>query len=413
MQILSILPATVAPSFKNYYGRLSQQQIIIIGLALLALGKLVWQLVNKKNRLVQNVRQSFVADVSILLASKQSITPLREKAPIDSQTVRLSDFFPQQEEANFKAEIAQLWRQPTNWDEQSLQRLNAAKEAVLQQAWQDYQITCWILKNGHFLASDLIRQKSAYQFIDEFLAHPYLLIQRPFGIILIPILAKLLQDIEKGSDKLSVLLRSKLQDVTYKQHLLQAIDFAVWQKQWSNGQKPQIYGTMLTVKISNSENSGALSLIRSGADINKYSPTFGNNPILLSIAKGWNHIDPRTGVLGSQKPIICELLNSHQLDINATHFKTGMTALHLACIRGDDIELIDMLLARGANPALKDYNGYTPLDLLDENYESAQKTVAQQTGGFSFWQENKCSVATLPSRQERLKNIAKIRQRLS
>ncbi|QJT95119.1 hypothetical protein HGO53_06010 [Wolbachia endosymbiont of Diaphorina citri] len=220
--------------------------------------------------------------------------------------------------------------------------------------------------------------------------------------------------------------------------------------------------TELMFDISNS--SVAKGDIEKDENINKYSLLYGNNPILLAISKGWNHINGQdfsgfcsnlqkdinkgesflpqyekdlkeklyirnrvnknkkilnkiSGLL-KQKDIISKLLEREDLDINCIHLSNGMTPLHIACLRGDSPELIQRLLDKGANPDAVNYKGEKPIDMLGYSYEDTQEIVGKMAGGCTFGildaytecDENKSVVATLPTRKEREDNIKVIRE---
>ncbi|WP_237398568.1 ankyrin repeat domain-containing protein [Wolbachia endosymbiont of Diaphorina citri] len=217
--------------------------------------------------------------------------------------------------------------------------------------------------------------------------------------------------------------------------------------------------TELMFDISNS--SVAKGDIEKDKNINKYSLLYGNNPILLAISKGWNHINEddysricdnlqehinqgelilpkyeenlerklciRNGIdadkkilkkcsgLLKQRDIISKLLEREDLDINCIHLSNGMTPLHIACLRGDSPELIQRLLDKGANPDAVNYKGEKPIDMIGYSYEDTQKIIESITGGYKFeseekYDENKSVVATLPTRKEREDNIKVIRE---
>ena len=138
------------------------------------------------------------------------------------------------------------------------------------------------------------------------------------------------------------------------------------------------YGTRLTIDVSNTDMFVLKTLAYS--DVNQYAPYYGNNPLLLSVAKGWNHENSQNNKY-TQQAIIRALLSCPSLDVNAIDLKNGMTALHLACLRADSPELIQLLLDKGAVPSLKDRHNRTPVDLLNTSYEEAKKYIEQYTGG--------------------------------
>lgn len=156
-------------------------------------------------------------------------------------------------------------------------------------------------------------------------------------------------------------------------------------------------------------------------DINEYSLLYGNNPIILAVSKGWNHTDPDGAKQNRgkflQRKIINDLLDHPNLDPNVIELKTGMTPLHIACLRGDDPELITRLLKKGAGIEAKDYKGNKPIDLLNYEYKEVQKIIGSMTGrifgvdsGNIRYEENKSFCATLPTKQERDENIKQIRE---
>jgi hypothetical protein len=163
----------------------------------------------------------------------------------------------------------------------------------------------------------------------------------------------------------------------------------------------------------------ALKLIAAGADINKYSPHIGNNPILLAVAKGWNHVSdelPEDKLPGieNQKAIIEALLSREELDVNAINVTTGMTALHIACLRGDEATLIELLLQKGAKMDYKDCYGKTPADYLDYKYNDVKNILPMLLNGFQFGVAdhlpNTSTMATLPTEEERARNVLLIKK---
>lgn|GEM_PF-5043890 len=193
--------------------------------------------------------------------------------------------------------------------------------------------------------------------------------------------------------------------------------------------------------ISNSMAEQAIQIICSVNDpfiINQQSPV-GNSPLLLATAKGWNHVDDRHSLdmpvirelisgffymfAGQRQSSILEtLLKVEDLNINIQDENTGMTALHFACLRGDDPKFIQMLLNKGADWQIKDKQDRTPEDLLNLSYEATQNIIFHSTclsfnddrqkfnGSLSWNREACCSTATLPSREERSINIQQIKQ---
>lgn len=183
--------------------------------------------------------------------------------------------------------------------------------------------------------------------------------------------------------------------------------------------------TQLMMDISNSNSKRIGYLINQTKNINKYNLRYGNNPILLSIAKGYNHANtehkgPQPSL--QQKNIINKLLEREDLDINCIHLGSGMTPLHIACLRGDSSELIQKLLDKGADLNAVDYYGNKPNDLLSYSYEEVQIIIQNMTGNYKFGgkehsyiklREDQSYTATLPTREERESNIQEIRKILS
>jgi len=202
---------------------------------------------------------------------------------------------------------------------------------------------------------------------------------------------------------------------------------------WQHDSEPLISSTVnsnthLINQLGSTNYENTMSLIELGADVNQYSAKHGNTALLLAVSKGWNHQDSENFVPNvfsrfyPQRKIIISLLE-HKADVNAIHLVNGMTALHIACLRGDDPELIVLLFNNRANLNAKDYEGRTPLDLLNLDYESAQKIIIQMTVlseiGWKEWNfgyklpENKSITATLPTRKHRRENQKEIRELLA
>jgi len=186
------------------------------------------------------------------------------------------------------------------------------------------------------------------------------------------------------------------------------------------------YSNHLLLFLASSMHRFVIAMINFGVNINQYSPIEGNTPILLAVSKGWNHQNskeesPNKSTIYQQREIITSLLDNGA-DVNAAHLSNGMTPLHIACLRGDDPELITLLVEKGAKWETKDYTGRTPLELLNFNYESTQHMIAKLTNSYRseepwvFGQskaENQSETATLPTRQQRRENQAKILKHFS
>ena len=202
--------------------------------------------------------------------------------------------------------------------------------------------------------------------------------------------------------------------------------------------------TPLIDAISSTDTEAVLSLLDRGANPNKYS-TDGTNPLLLTMIQGPKHCsdgckkDEKTPM----QTILDALLKQPRLDWNARELTTGMSALHLACLRGD-LDLVGNLLTK-ISPHCRDYQNNTPLDLLSKSYEEVQEILYKLTGELfgnmdldedlegipkivrlvtsstksskgnspnTDLYENESPGATLPTRLERNKNVGAIRELL-
>ncbi len=190
------------------------------------------------------------------------------------------------------------------------------------------------------------------------------------------------------------------------------------------------YTFEFTITLASTHYPCVMALIQLGVDINQYSPMEGNNPFLLAVSKGWNHQNPDAPVsvpstFYPQKEIIQKLLEI-KADVNAIHLANGMTALHIACLRGDDPEFIKLLLAHGAKFDAKDYEGHTPLTIMDSDYSSTQTIIRNLTNSINDYAliesfnfgcrglpEYRSNTATLPTQEARLKNQTQIRKILA
>jgi ankyrin repeat protein len=177
----------------------------------------------------------------------------------------------------------------------------------------------------------------------------------------------------------------------------------------------------LIINVSNTETVDALNLIRAGVDVNRYTPYYANNALLLAVTKGWNHVridgsgKSDRNFPGTQKEIIESLLESAHLDINAILFN-GMNIMHIVCMRGDDPAFVERLIKLKADIYAMSIEGIKPADLLNTDYCFAQEIISNLTGGVFGLVNGKTTspnvslTATLPSEGQRTKNIKKIKE---
>jgi ankyrin repeat protein len=95
----------------------------------------------------------------------------------------------------------------------------------------------------------------------------------------------------------------------------------------------------------------AAALLKAGADPNNF-------------AYYWDF--PLTEAVESRTPGATELLLKYGAKINAIDQVTGQTALH-AAVMYRNYEAIQLLLASGANPKIKDEDGKTPIEEVDHD----------------------------------------------
>ena len=109
--------------------------------------------------------------------------------------------------------------------------------------------------------------------------------------------------------------------------------------------------------------------------------------------------------------ILKNVLEEPRVDVNYMR-PPGTTALHQACIRGN-LECVQLLVERGADLNLKDWQGFSPLKLasLNGHFDVAEYLLSRGTSivndirdGFQLLNENK------PSRTRRQHHYSKLRR---
>ena len=94
-------------------------------------------------------------------------------------------------------------------------------------------------------------------------------------------------------------------------------------------------------------------LVCNGADIEARNDN-GNTPLLAT----WRHgYDPNCGIIS--------LLLDRGADINAINTKTGDTLLHSVARLRDCVDVVRLLLNRGADPRIKNKKGATVLHVAE------------------------------------------------
>jgi len=243
-------------------------------------------------------------------------------------------------------------------------KINPTLQKVIEQEWQDYQkLLNYYERNAIVNSTDPRFSSTKECYKHAFSSNA--LISDSRGLLTTPIL-----DLGSSLSKISFDASNKMQ-----------IDFPNFiENEWHS------VNTIIMSRIScTTELKQIFMLMDAGADINKYSIVFGNNPLLLAVSKGWNHLNLEFHKFESSRPpddqrqIILTLLNKKEIEINARHLFNGMTALHLACLRGDDPEFIKLLIAKGADTTAKDYFGRSPLDLLDIDFDKAKEIIYKLT----------------------------------
>jgi ankyrin repeat protein len=101
--------------------------------------------------------------------------------------------------------------------------------------------------------------------------------------------------------------------------------------------------------------------LRQGADINNTSGYFNYPPLISAITNGVSN------------ELIEEFLNNEKLNINATD-NSGKTALHeaVAFKRND---LIEQIIAHGAQINAEDNNGSTPLNCAEDEFRPNEEAA--------------------------------------
>lgn len=97
-------------------------------------------------------------------------------------------------------------------------------------------------------------------------------------------------------------------------------------------------------------------LLARGADVNAAS----QNPMKVA---------PLHAAVAGKNPEVIDLILSSNANVNAKQ-QQGWTAIHSAAMHGD-LALLEKLLARGADPMVKNDDGKTPLDLATEKEQEA------------------------------------------
>lgn len=268
-----------------------------------------------------------------------------------STKIKIPDYFGRkQDEASFKESFRRRFPilDVSRIQRADFQRFTDARENVLEQAWQDYQTTCHALTDSALCIFMPGLSAGIAQFVleDRFAK---ILAKTPTANFYWQALDENIMELDPVS---SLILRwgqgynkhhkwSDFENAAFKR----SVNLPCWSLRNYNSQEhTELYGTGLTIHIANTNMDTALALIECGADVNKYASFYGNNPLTLATIKGWDHADSegRHGVY--QRPILEALLNKKELEVNAIDLRTGMTALHYACLRGDDPAFIEKLL---------------------------------------------------------------------
>jgi hypothetical protein len=138
--------------------------------------------------------------------------------------------------------------------------------------------------------------------------------------------------------------------------------------------------TLLLQGIANSQGEFVIKLLdaHDTRHVNKKSSVHENTPLILSVSKGWSHVEPTGRSKTLQSQIAMKLLSKGALvnDVDAH----GRTALHYACLHRN-IDAISYLIKYKASLNIQDKNGQTPLDFLFYGRDMASNILTQATGG--------------------------------
>lgn len=151
-------------------------------------------------------------------------------------------------------------------------------------------------------------------------------------------------------------------------------------------------------------------------EINYLSPIYQNTPLILAISKGYNHIDTEyndqnLNPANNQKSIINAILGHKNFDsINTKGEILGLTALEIAILRHDDLEIINKLVKKGAEVPQKG----RMQDLLSLEWKEAFEVLKVMTGDEGLLIENSDNVSnrfTLPTKEQFEENKKAILER--
>lgn len=114
-----------------------------------------------------------------------------------------------------------------------------------------------------------------------------------------------------------------------------------------------------------------LALLRAGADVNARCASNGWTPLMAAANSEWSH-----------PHVLLPILNAGA-DPNLRATKNGRTALHLAIDPLMNKPLVELLLDKGANPALADNSGVTPITQarllgFEETAKAMEKRIGQR-----------------------------------